>query len=50
MKSITTVLDLNEIRYILSMDIILPPFRVNMMRRQMMWLGLGQNRLKAVAL
>ncbi|WP_171264775.1 hypothetical protein [Acinetobacter sp. ANC 4558] len=49
-KLTTSVLDINEIRYILSMDLILPPFRANALRRQMMWLSLGQERRKAVVL
>lgn len=49
MKSITSVLDINEIRYILSMDLVLIPFRANVMRRQMMWIGLGWSIRKAVA-
>ncbi|MFW1959188.1 hypothetical protein [Acinetobacter johnsonii] len=50
MKSITSVLDINEIRYILSMDLVLIPFRANPTRRQMMWLGLGWSVKKAVAI
>lgn len=50
MKSITSVLDINEIRYILSMDLVLVPFRANAMRRQMMWFGLGWSIRKAVVI
>lgn len=50
MKSITSVLDINEIRYILSMDLVLIPFRANAVRRQMMWIGLGWSIRKAVAI
>ncbi|WP_171264800.1 hypothetical protein [Acinetobacter sp. ANC 4558] len=50
MKPIISALDINEIRYILSMDLILAPFRANALRRQMMWLSLGQERRKAVVL
>ncbi|GAA5557156.1 hypothetical protein Asch01_01874 [Acinetobacter schindleri] len=50
MRSITSVLDINEIRYILSMDLILIPFRANAVRRQMMWMSLGYLVRKPVAL
>lgn len=50
MRSITSVLDINEIRYILSMDLILIPFRANTVRRQMMWMNLGYSVRKPVAL
>jgi hypothetical protein len=50
MRSITSVLDINEIRYILSMDLILIPFRANAVRRQMMWMSLGYSVRKPVAL
>jgi|GEM_PF-2014625 len=50
MRPITSVLDINEIRYILSIDLILIPFRANAVRRQMMWIGLGFSVEKPVAL
>lgn len=50
MRPITSVLDINEIRYILSTDLILIPFRANAVRRQMMWIGLGLSVEKPVAL
>lgn len=50
MKSITSVLDINEIRYILSMDLVVIPVRANPVRRQMMWIGLGCSIKKAVAI
>jgi len=49
MKQITSVLDVKKIQYTLSMDLILVPFRANVMRRQMMWLGLGWSVRKAIA-
>lgn len=50
MNKIISVLDINDVRYILSMDLVLVPFRANAMRRQMMWLGLGWSVKKAVAI
>jgi len=50
MKPIASVLNINEIRYILSMDLVLIPFRANAVRRQMMWIGLGWSVRKAVAI
>lgn len=49
MSLITSVLDINEIRYILSMDLILIPFRANVVRRQMMWMSLGYSVRKPLA-
>lgn len=49
MKKITSDLDIKEIQWILSMDLILIPFRANIVRRQMMFIGLGQSIRKAVA-
>lgn len=50
MNKTISVLNINEIRYILSIDFVLVPFRANAMRRQMMWLGLGWSIRKAVAI
>ena len=50
MKQITTTLQIDEIRHVLSMDLVLVPFRANAVRRQMMWLGLGYMVKKAVFL
>lgn len=50
MKPIASVLDVLEIKHILSMDLILLPFRASKVKRQMMWVGLGEPVYKPLTL
>lgn len=50
MKPITSVLNVQEIRWILSMDLILIPFRASKVKCQMMWLGVDDYVHKPLAL